>query len=139
MPSINTIGLPKNLDSNHGMWYVITVQNENTLTNKELNEVVKLIPLDDLIPEKPLPKPKKWIRVDCGQTEVYVGDRLYIIALVEKIPESIDEVTGTHVKLEDVVIKYLKAEGFIDNDYAYIGMQRFKMKGKNNEEDEGLV
>ena len=112
------------------------MQNKDTLTTEELDEIARIIPFDDIIPSKSLPNPKKWIRVDCANTEVYVGDRTYIVALVEKIPETIDEVAGTHVNLEEVVSKYLKAEGFIDNGYAYIGMQKFGLKGHTNEEDE---
>lgn len=88
--------------------------------------MIRTVPLNEMVPE-PLPKPKKWVRVDCGQTEVYVGDRLYIVALVEKIPDSEDEVVATQLNVEETVVKYLRSEGFIDNDYAYIGMQRFKI------------
>jgi len=105
------------------------VQNENTLTNQELNELICSIPF-----ENHLPRPKKWARVDCGEIEVYVGDRLYIVALVEKIPDDIDEVTSNQVNTEETVVKYLRSEGFIDEDYAYIGMQRFKINRDGNEE-----
>lgn len=109
------------------------MQNENTLTPRDLDEIIRTIPLDDMV-EKPLPKPKKWVRVDCGQTEVYVGDKLYIIALVEKMPDSEDEVVKTQLSTEETVVKYLRSEGFIDNDYAYIGMQRFKINKNGDEE-----
>jgi hypothetical protein len=44
---------------------------------------------------------------------------------------------------EDTVIKYLQSEGFLGRDYAYIGMQRFRLnkppKGFTNEnEEEGI-
>jgi hypothetical protein len=109
------------------------VQNENTLTPKELDKLVRTIPLDDMVYD-PLPEPKKWVRVDCGQTEVYVGDRLYIIALVEKMFDNEDEVVATQLSVEETVVKYLRSEGFIDDDYAYIGMQRFKINKNGDEE-----
>ena len=109
------------------------MENENTLTVKELDSIVRTIPLNEMV-ANPLPKPKKWVRVDCGQTEVYVGDRMYIVALVEKIPDSEDEVVETQLNVEETVVKYLRSEGFIDNDYAYIGMQRFKLNNGDNEE-----
>ena len=116
-----------------GLCYTQAVQNENTLTPRELDEIVRTIPLDEMV-EDPLPRPKKWVRVDCGQTEVYVGDRLYIIALVEKIPTTEDEVVETQLGVEQTVVKYLRSEGFIDRDYAYIGMQRFKINKNGDEE-----
>ena len=109
------------------------MQNENTLTPRELDALIRTVPLNEMVPE-PLPKPKKWVRVDCGQTEVYVGDRLYIVALVEKIPDSEDEVVATQLSVEETVVKYLQSEGFIDRDYAYIGMQRFKINKGDDEE-----
>ena len=108
------------------MCYIDTVQNENTLTPEELDAIIRTVPLDEMV-LNPMPKPKKWVRVDCGQTEVYVGDRLYIIALVEKIHDTEDEIVSTQLNVEETVVKYLRSEGFIDNDYAYVGMQRFKI------------
>lgn len=110
------------------------MQNENTLTPEELDSIIRTIPMDERLPE-PLPKPKKWVRIDCGQTEVYVGDRLYIIALVEKIHDTEDEIVSTQLSVEETVVKYLRSEGFIDNDYAYVGMQRFKLNTTNNDEN----
>ena len=111
------------------------MQNANTLTTPELDAILRTLPDD----AGPYPKPKKWRRVDVGHTEVYVGDRLYIVALVEKLPETIDELATTQVNTEDVVIKYLRSEGFIDEEYAYVGMQRFSLrqppKGFTNEEE----
>jgi hypothetical protein len=106
---------------------------ENTLTPEELDAIIRTIPMDERLPE-PLPKPKKWVRIDCGQTEVYVGDKLYIIALVEKIHDSEDEIVATQLSVEETVVKYLRSEGFIDNDYAYVGMQRFKVNSNGNDE-----
>lgn len=116
------------------------MQNANTLTPRELDAVIRSLPLDDL---GLIPRPKVWKRVDCGNTEVYVGDRLYIVALVEKLPESIDELTTTQLNTEDTVVKYLRGEGFIDEEYAYVGMQRFSLKNPpkgftNENEEEGL-
>lgn len=99
-----------------------------------MDEIVRTISLDETV-DNPCPRPKKWVRVDCGQTEVYVGDRLYIIALVEKIPDSEDEVVTTQLNVNQTVVKYLRSEGFIDNDYAYIGMQRFKINSTGDDEE----
>ena len=115
------------------MCYVVNMTTENTLTPEELDAIIRTIPMDERLPE-PLPKPKKWVRIDCGQTEVYVGDKLYIIALVEKIHDSEDEIVATQLSVEETVVKYLRSEGFIDNDYAYVGMQRFKVNSNGNDE-----
>jgi hypothetical protein len=107
---------------------------KNTLTPKDLDGIVRSIPPEEMVSD-PLPKPKKWVRVDCGQIEVYVGDRLYIVALVEKIPDTEDEVVSAQLNVEQTVVKYLRSEGFIDNDYAYVGMQRFQMNSKEDGEE----
>ena len=107
------------------------MQTADTLTPPELDAIVRNLPEDD----GPYIKPKKWKRVDVGQTEVYVGDDLYIVALCEKLPESVDELAKNQVNTEDTVIKYLQSEGFIGQEYAYVGMQRFKL----NHPPEGLV
>ncbi len=44
------------------------------------------------------------------------------------------ELTNMQLSTEDVVVKYLQSEGFLDNEYAYVGMQKFKL----NEPPEGL-
>lgn len=107
-----------------------TVQNENTYTPQELNDILLTLPFIEQ-----LPTPKKWVRVDCGQTEVYVGDRLYIVALVDETTADIEKITETQIKVEQTVVKYLQNEGFIDNDCAYIGIQKFKIKSNDNNEE----
>ena len=101
------------------------MKNTNTLTNEELDTIIRTIP--DELSDEPFPAPKKWIRVDCGEIEVYVGDRMYVIALVEKLTDSETEIVDTQISTEDTVIKYLQNEGFLDDEYAYVGMQRFGM------------
>jgi len=111
------------------------VQTADTLTPPELDTIVRNLPEED----GPYPKPKKWKRVDCGSIEVYVGDELYVVALVEKLPESIDELASNQINTEDTVIKYLRSEGFLGEEYAYVGMQRFSLrnhpKGINGNEE----
>lgn len=102
------------------------MENKNTLTPEELNAILRTLPLDDMV-ENPLPKPKKWIRVDCGETEVYVADRLYVVALLERQHKDIALLTSAHLTKEEAIIKYLKGEGFIDEEYAYVGMQKFEI------------
>ena len=112
------------------------MQTIDTLTSPELDAIVHNLPSEALL--GPMPRPKKWKRTDCGNIEVYVGDKLYVVALVEKLAESIDEVASNQVNTEDTVIKYLRSEGFIDDEkeYAYVGMQRFRIgqEGFNAEE-----
>jgi hypothetical protein len=117
------------------------MQTIDTLTPQELDAIIRNLPSEALL--GPIPRPKKWKRVDVGQIEVYVGDRLYVVALCEKLPQSIDEMASNQVNTEDTVIKYLRSEGWIDEEYAYVGMQRFSLKqppkGFTNEKDsEGL-
>ncbi len=90
-----------------------------------MDEIVKNIP-DELTGE-PFTPPKEWKRVDCGDIEVYVGDRMYVVALVDKLPESEKEVVDNQINTEDTVLKYLTDEGFLDDEYAYIGMQQFAL------------
>jgi hypothetical protein len=112
------------------------MQTKDTLTPPELDAIVRNLPTEVLLGAIPT---KKWKRVDVGMTEVYVGDELYIVALVEKMSESIDEITSNQVNTEETVIKYLQSEGFIGKDYAYVGMQRFNLQkppeGFTNDEE----
>src|SRR5512137_2929011 len=91
----------------------------NTLQSSELNATIRTMGF---------PAPKAWKRVDCGQIETYVGDGLYVVALVEKYPENIEQMKETQFKTEATVIKYLQGEGFIEKEYVYVGMQRFSLK-----------
>jgi hypothetical protein len=88
----------------------------------------------------PFPAPKKWKRVDVGETECYVGDELYAIALVEKQPGTVEELVENQSHAETTVIKYLQGEGFLGKEYVYVGMQRFSLKHptKGFNEAEGL-
>jgi hypothetical protein len=98
---------------------------KNTFTPRELNEIIRChSSISDL------PSPKKWQRVDCGETEVYVGDKLFIVALVEKILGNDTEIEAFQLKTQETVIRYLQSEGFIDEEYAYVGMQRFELKNE---------
>lgn len=100
------------------------MQTADTLSAPELDAIVRNLPQEAI---GPVSKPKKWLRVNVGQTEVYVGDELYVVALVEKLPESVDDLTNTQVNTQDTVVKYLQSEGFLDKEYAYVGMQRFSL------------
>jgi hypothetical protein len=114
------------------------MQTADTLTPPELDAIVRNLPEE----AGPYPRPRKWKRVDVGQTEAYVGDDLYVVALCEKLPESVDELVKSQANTEDTVIKYLQSEGFIGQEYAYVGMQRFKLnhppKGFTNEDSESF-
>jgi hypothetical protein len=108
------------------------MQTINSLTPLELDGIIRVLPSEAADPTS---KPKAWKRVDCGQIEVYVGDRLYIVVLVDKFPESVNEMTANQSNTEETVVKYLRSEGFIDDEYAYVGMQRFSLR----KPPEGLV
>ena len=100
------------------------MQTIDTFTPPELDAIVRSLPKED----GPYPRSRKWKRVDVGQTEVYVGDSLYVVALVEKFPTSPDDLASTQANTEGMVIKYLQSEGFLGEEYAYVGMQRFSLK-----------
>lgn len=102
------------------------MQNENTLTPDQLNAIIRTLPLNDMV-ETPFPPPKKWTRVDCGEIEVYVADRLFVVALLERQHKDVATLTSAHLSSEDAIVKYLRSEGFIDAEYAYIGMQKFEV------------
>jgi hypothetical protein len=110
-----------------------SMQTMNTLQPFELNATIR---------QMGFPAPKSWHRVDCGQIEAYVGDKLYVIALVEKCPDNIAELKENQSKTEHTVIKYLQSEGFVGKEYVYVGMQRFNLKKPPEGllgEDEGLA
>lgn len=101
------------------------MQTVNTFTPPELDAILRTLPPDDVFGH--LPSPKKWLRVDVCQTEVYVGDKDYVIALVEKLPKTVDDLTKNQVNTEETIVKYLQNEGFLGVEYAYVGMQRFDL------------
>lgn len=102
----------------------------NTLSTFELNAIMRTMPLDD---NHKLPPAKNWKKIDIGKTETYVGDNLYVVALVEKLPRDMKEVETNGMSTEKVVIKYLRGEGFIGDEYFYVGMQRFDVKNPPND------
>jgi hypothetical protein len=97
----------------------------NSLTIHDLNNAIANLPT---ITNNIKSKPKEWKRVDVGQTEVYLGDNLFVVALVENLPASYEEMSQNQVNTEIVVTKYLKSEGFIGEKYAYVGMQKLNLK-----------
>ena len=65
--------------------------------------------------------------MDVGTTEVYVGDELYVIAMVNARPITRDIMKKNNDAVEKTVTRYLQAEGFINNEYVYVGMQTLKL------------
>ena len=118
------------------------MQNADTLTPSELDAIIRNNLPNEAVGR--MPKHKEWKRVDCGSIEVYLGDGVYIVVLVEKLPESVDGLVSNQVNTEDTVIKYLRSEGFIKEEYVYVGMQRFTIKihpkgfTRNEKDEEGL-
>lgn len=106
------------------------VNNPNTLTTEELDEIIQSFPHE--ITGIPFETPEKWRRVDCGNIEVYVGDRKYVIALIETMPPTEQEVVDNQINAEDTITKYLENEDFLDDVYSYIGMQKFPIKPPKN-------
>lgn len=108
--------------------------NPNTLSPLELNALISTMPTED---GTKFAYAKEWQRVDVGKLETYVGDRLYVITLVEKLPETMDEVEANGLSAEETVIRYLQGEGFIDEEFVYVGLQRFDLqnppRGLDNE------
>lgn len=102
------------------------MQTIDTFTPQELNAIIRTMPPDVVF--GPFPAPKKWRRVDVCQTEVYVGDRDYVVALVDKLPETVDDLAKNQVNTEETIVKYLQEEGFIGIEYAYVGMQKFDLQ-----------
>jgi hypothetical protein len=70
---------------------------------------------------------KKWIRVDVGNIETYVGDKYYIISVIYVNTSDVEKLKQIGIDYKKVTVQYLKNEGFIESDeYAYIGLERFK-------------
>ena len=113
------------------------MKTKNAFSLRELNALIRTI--TDSLTGKQLTAPDQWRRVDCGNIEVYVGDRKYVIALVDKLTDTKEEIVTNQINTEDTVIKYLKSEGFLNDNFpddgeAYVGMQQFaldKLLGDN--------
>lgn len=76
---------------------------------------------------KPLPSAKRWIRIDVGEIETYVGDEVYVISIVNKRPADIEEMKENSIKAQKIVVSYLMSEGFINKDFLFIGLQTFDL------------
>ncbi len=105
------------------------MNNPDNITRIELDELVSHFPTEDGIPYPPA---KEWKRVDVGTIEVYVGSPAsgvhYVIGLVEKLPESMEEMEKNGESAETVIIRYLQNEGFIGEEFVYVGLQRFDLQ-----------
>jgi hypothetical protein len=67
---------------------------------------------------------KEWKRADCGKIEVYVGDELYVVAVINRKPIKYKSgLVKNNKAIEKTIIRYLQSEGFIGNEYVYVGMQ----------------
>jgi hypothetical protein len=71
---------------------------------------------------------KKWIRIDVGDQETYVGDNTFIITVIKHKPMNVDEMNSNCNKIQPIVIRYLQSEGFIDKEYIYIGLQEIDLQ-----------
>ena len=74
------------------------------------------------------PAAKKWQRVDVGTIESYIGDNLYVVSVIEKRPKTVTEMNANCEKVKRIVIRYLESEGFIGEEYLYIGLQRLDLQ-----------
>jgi hypothetical protein len=118
------------------VWSYFNIQ--NTSLNMKTLDNITLPELDGLVEHFPcedglkLPPAKEWKRVDVGSIEVYVGfpgaGLSYVVGLIEKIPQSMNELEANGESAENVIIKYLQSEGFIGEEFIYIGLQRFDLQ-----------
>lgn len=115
--------LPRNLAGvrNDLLHFMQTV---DAMTSRVLNAFIRTMPSAD---GQVLPVPKVWQLVNMGAVPVYVGDREYVVAFVDKQPASMADMESNQAATEEVVIRYLQQEGFIDEEYVYVGMQQFDL------------
>jgi hypothetical protein len=93
---------------------------EATITCEELNAYV--VNLER--PDGKLPGAKLWLRVDnFKDVEVWVGDKLYVVAIIQNVPKTYAKMRQNGVACEKAVMKYLQAEDFVGSEYLYIGLQ----------------
>ena len=94
--------------------------NTRPMTDIELNSYVVSYPRED----GQLPPAKNWQRIgNVEGMELFVGDRTYVIALVTVRPKNMAALRQNTKAAETTAIAYLQREGFIDNEYLYIGLQ----------------
>ncbi len=99
----------------------------DTFTLAELNTIIRSMSVDE-VTRQSFPAPNKWTRVDVGEIECYVGDGLYVVAMIERQPETMPEMEKNQINTEAAIIKYMQGEGWIGKEYVYVGMQRFNLK-----------
>lgn len=90
-----------------------------------LDAIIRTVPTPD---GKPFPAPKEWVEVRMTKALIYVGDREYVIGFVEIPPISMEQMEETQEYTEKMVVSYLQKEGFIGEEYVYVGMQQFDLK-----------
>lgn len=100
------------------------MQAVDAMTSRVLNAFIRTMPTAD---GRMLSVPKAWTLVKMGVVPVYVGDREYVVAFVDKQPTSMADMENYQAATEETVIRYLQQEGFIDEEYVYVGMQQFDL------------
>ena len=83
------------------------------ITTTELNSYVLSVKRSD----GPLPLPKRWVRLLVGDTDVYVGDNNYVIAVVYQAAKNMSAMRQNCKAAENTIVKYLIAEGFIGPEH----------------------
>jgi hypothetical protein len=115
------------------------MKNKESLSNFELNNLVVNCPI---LENEDKHFAKDWKRVDVGDLEVYVGDRKYVVAFVEEIPKTAEEMKTNTLSTEETIMRYLIGEGFVDEeDFLYVGLQLMDINDipeDFGEEDGGL-
>lgn len=99
-----------------------TVHEVKPLTNEALNELVKSVEVrfDN---DQTLLVVEKWIRLTCGEIEVYIGDHRLVVTFTDTFPTDPEEVEYFAHETKRTVIDYLTQEGFIKPNWVYVGFQ----------------
>ena len=96
----------------------------SNVTKRQLNKIISDLQVSLSIDGSP-DKVKTWVTVNMGEIETHVGDKKYIISFVDKLQPTVEKAEMQGIAIEEIITKYMVEEGFVGDEYAYIGMQLF--------------
>lgn len=108
-----------------------TIGKAKRLTNQELNSLVDVEYSDG----KKLAV-KEWVHLNRGNSEIYIGDQVLVVAFTNTAPADMDEVQVLQLRNQNDIIGYLAAEGFIKPNWVYLGLHNVTMQESNPFETE---
>lgn len=96
------------------------------MSETDLNFWITTLPFDE---DTTFKVPKQWKRFNISSIDTYLGDDKYVVTVHPIDAITMDDIGKDKESVEEVVVKYLRAEGFLNKHYLYLGMQGINVEG----------